>query len=145
MFERHSGFVGGTPVQNVGAYGQDVSELIVSVRCLLIARRGEIIALSREECGFAYRSSILNTSHRDAFVVLNVEYELREGGEPKIVYKDLIEHFEGRTPDLAETRRSRARHSPVEIDDHRIRRSEFPKCRVFFQKSGHKPRKTSRR
>lgn len=97
------GFVGGTPVQNVGAYGQDVSESIVSVRCY-DRGRGEIITLSREECGFAYRSSILNTSHRDAFVVLNVEYELREGGEPKIVYKDLIEHFKGRTPDLAETR-----------------------------------------
>jgi UDP-N-acetylmuramate dehydrogenase len=99
------GSVGGTPVQNVGAYGQDVSESIISVRCF-DRERGEIVTLSRDECGFEYRSSIFNTSHRDTFIVLNVMYGLREGGRPKIVYKDLIGHFSGKTPDLSETRRA---------------------------------------
>lgn len=97
------GFVGGTPVQNVGAYGQEVSETIVSVRCF-DRRDFRIVELSNAECGFSYRRSIFNTTERDRYVVLSVEYALAEGGEPKIVYKDLIEHFSGKSPTLRETR-----------------------------------------
>lgn len=97
------GSVGGTPIQNVGAYGQEVSETIVSVRAL-DRQTGEIRALSNAECGFAYRSSIFNSTERNRFIVLAVTYALRKGGEPKIGYKDIREHFAGRTPNLAETR-----------------------------------------
>src|ERR1700688_1444827 len=55
------GSVGGTPVQNVGAYGQEVAETIVSVQVFDL-RDGEIRELCREACGFSYRSSIFNTS-----------------------------------------------------------------------------------
>src|ERR1700747_2069033 len=47
------GSVGGTPVQNVGAYGQEVSETIVSVRCLE-PTTGEIVTLANVECGLTY-------------------------------------------------------------------------------------------
>src|SRR5262249_47027945 len=53
------GTVGGTPVQNVGAYGQEVSETIVSVRCYDRAK-DEIVELTNEQCGFSYRTSIFN-------------------------------------------------------------------------------------
>src|SRR5207249_655150 len=52
------GTVGGTPVQNVGAYGQEVSETIVGVRCY-DRETGKILDLSNEKCGFRYRVSIL--------------------------------------------------------------------------------------
>jgi len=97
------GSVGGTPIQNVGAYGQDVSETIFSVRCL-DRRSGLTVDLSSSECGFAYRTSIFNSSMRDRYVVLSVTFSLRPGGAPKIVYKDLIEHFYDREPNLTETR-----------------------------------------
>lgn len=97
------GLVGGTPVQNVGAYGQEVSETIVSVRCL-DRESGEVVELSNEECGFAYRTSIFNSTMRDRYVVLAVTFALDPGGKPKIVYKDLKEFFAGRVPTLAETR-----------------------------------------
>ncbi|MEQ1763337.1 MAG: UDP-N-acetylmuramate dehydrogenase [Pyrinomonadaceae bacterium] len=97
------GTVGGTPVQNVGAYGQEVSESIVSVRCFDRAA-GAIIELSNEECGFEYRKSIFNTSNRDRYVVLSVGYRLVKGGDPKIAYKDLQQRFAGRVPSLKETR-----------------------------------------
>jgi UDP-N-acetylmuramate dehydrogenase len=99
------GSVGGTPVQNVGAYGQEVAETIVSVQVFDL-RDGEIRELCREACGFSYRSSIFNTSESGRFIVLCVSYALTPGGKPSISYADLERHFAGRetTPDLAETR-----------------------------------------
>ena len=99
------GSVGGTPVQNVGAYGQEVSETIASVE-VFDRRDGQIRELCNEACGFAYRSSIFNTSERERFIILRVTYALTPGGEPHLEYADLKRHFEGREtrPDLAETR-----------------------------------------
>jgi UDP-N-acetylmuramate dehydrogenase len=84
------GLVGGTPIQNVGAYGQEVSETIVSVRTLDRITR-EVRDISRDECGFGYRRSIFNTVAKERYIVLSVTYELRKGGPPKIAYKDLQE------------------------------------------------------
>jgi UDP-N-acetylmuramate dehydrogenase len=69
------GTVGGTPVQNVGAYGQEASEVISHVRVL---DRGtdSISELSNAECKFAYRASIFNTSARDRYIVLRVAFAL---------------------------------------------------------------------
>lgn len=97
------GFVGATPVQNVGAYGQEVSETIVNVRCL--DRESEhIVTLSNKDCGFLYRQSIFNSTLKDRYVVLSVTYELVPGSGPKIMYKDLVKYFAGQTPTLAQTR-----------------------------------------
>lgn len=97
------GFIGGTPVQNVGAYGQEVSESITSVRCL-DRISDEIVELPSDECGFSYRSSIFNSTARDRYVVLAVTYRLATSGEPKIAYKDIAEVFADRLPTLSETR-----------------------------------------
>ncbi|MEO6333967.1 MAG: UDP-N-acetylmuramate dehydrogenase [Pyrinomonadaceae bacterium] len=97
------GFVGGTPVQNVGAYGQEVSESICSVRCFDRSTR-EIVKLTNSECGFSYRTSIFNSTERDRYVVLAVTYALIPNGPPRIAYKDLNEYFSGREPTLTEAR-----------------------------------------
>lgn len=97
------GSVGGTPVQNVGAYGQEVSETIASVRCF-DRTAGVFTELTNEQCGFEYRKSIFNSSERDRYVVLSVTYRLDRGGKAKIAYKELIEHFSGAEPTLTETR-----------------------------------------
>lgn len=97
------GLVGGTPVQNVGAYGQDVSETIVEVRCLDRTTRN-IVTLSNAECGFSYRSSIFNSTEKDRFIVLAVKYALNVEGVPKLAYRDLIEYFGNASPSLNEVR-----------------------------------------
>jgi UDP-N-acetylmuramate dehydrogenase len=99
------GSVGGTPVQNVGAYGQEVSETIESVQVFDL-KDAQVRELCSEACGFTYRSSIFNTTERGRFVILNVAYALTPGGEPHLEYADLKRHFEGREsrPNLAETR-----------------------------------------
>jgi len=97
------GFVGGTPVQNVGAYGQEVSETIVSVRCINRKTR-KYSEFSHAECKFAYRFSIFNTTEKNLYVVLSVTFALKLHGEPKIVYKDLQNYFGDKKPSLQETR-----------------------------------------
>ena len=99
------GSVGGTPVQNVGAYGQEVSNTIDSVQVFDL-EDGQVRELCNEACGFSYRSSIFNTTERGRFIILRVAYALRPGGEPHIEYADVKRHFAGREsrPNLAETR-----------------------------------------
>ncbi len=97
------GFVGGTPVQNVGAYGQEVSETITAVRCFDRSTK-TIVELDNRDCGFSYRKSIFNTTERDRYIVLAVVYRLTPGGEAKIAYKDLREHLHGKRATLTEVR-----------------------------------------
>jgi UDP-N-acetylmuramate dehydrogenase len=99
------GTVGGTPVQNVGAYGQEVGEAIISVRALDRNTR-RVVVMSNKECGFAYRAGVFNTGGRNRYVVLSVTYALRPAGEPQINYPDLLRSFAGCTerPSLADVR-----------------------------------------
>ena len=86
------GTVGGAPVQNVGAYGQDVSETIVVLRALELAT-GKIRDFTKAECGFAYRTSRFNTVDRNNFVITRVAFALTRGGKPHIEYVDLKKYF----------------------------------------------------
>jgi UDP-N-acetylmuramate dehydrogenase len=67
------GRLGATPIQNVGAYGQDVSETIVEVRAYDRERR-EVVTLDRDACRFSYRNSAFKGSGRH--VVLEVTFAL---------------------------------------------------------------------
>lgn len=99
------GSVGGTPVQNVGAYGQEVSETIESVRAL-DRKEDRIVVLPRQACGFSYRTSIFNSTECGRYIILRVVYRLAQGGAPSLKYADLKEHFaDWKTPpSLAEVR-----------------------------------------
>jgi UDP-N-acetylmuramate dehydrogenase len=103
------GSVGGTPVQNVGAYGQEVSDTVESVRAL-DSKEDRIVVLPKPACGFRYRTSIFNTTERGRYIILRVNYRLKRGGAPSLKYADLQKHFAERLaekktpPSLAETR-----------------------------------------
>lgn len=101
------GSVGGTPVQNVGAYGQEVSETIQSATVLDLNTL-KILNFSREDCGFNYRTSTFNTKARGRYIVLKVVYALRRGGAPKLQYADLQKHFAGanENPTLLQVRKA---------------------------------------
>ncbi len=71
------GSVGATPVQNVGAYGQEVAQTIVSVRTL-DRTTGRVRTFAAADCGFAYRHSRFK-AEPDRFVVLAVTFQLRLG------------------------------------------------------------------
>jgi UDP-N-acetylmuramate dehydrogenase len=103
------GSVGGTPVQNVGAYGQEVADTIESVRALDL-KQDRIVVLPNPACGFRYRTSIFNSAERGRYIILRVNYRLKRGGAPSLKYADLKKHFAERFPErktppsLAETR-----------------------------------------
>ena len=89
------GTVGGSPVQNIGAYGQEVSQTIRRVRAF-DRESYDFVDLSAKECGFGYRRSIFNTTHRDRYIVTRVEFEFDLDAPVKLNYADLQRHFEGK-------------------------------------------------
>jgi UDP-N-acetylmuramate dehydrogenase len=96
------GSVGGTPVQNVGAYGQEVAKAIRSVRAYDVERRA-VVEMSADECGFAYRRSRFNTVDKGRFVILAVGYRLSAGGAPTLEYADIRRVFAaGSNPSVAQ-------------------------------------------
>jgi UDP-N-acetylmuramate dehydrogenase len=102
------GSVGGTPVQNVGAYGQEVSDTIESVRVFDL-KDDRVVVLPKPACGFRYRESIFNTAERGRYIILRVNYRLKRGGTPNLKYTDLQKRFaaqlaEKKNPSLAEVR-----------------------------------------
>jgi len=115
------GSVGGTPVQNVGAYGQEVSDVITNVRCF-DRQTNSIVNLSREDCRFSYRASIFNTTAKDRYIVLQASYSLLNHGAPSIRYADLMREFDraASPPALADVRgavcRIRARKAMLIVE-----------------------------
>jgi len=99
------GLVGATPIQNVGAYGQDVSETITQVRALDV-HSGDTVAFTGADCGFGYRDSRFKQQDRGRYVILGVTFALRPGGAPALRYPELTRHLQdlGHPPSLAETR-----------------------------------------
>lgn len=82
------GTVGGTPVQNVGAYGQEVASTIVRVRAYdLLAQVW--VEFAAAECEFGYRRSRFNGVERGRWVVTRVDYRLTPGGAPAVRYADV--------------------------------------------------------
>ena len=102
------GLVGATPIQNVGAYGQDVSQTITALRAV-DRRDRRPLTLAAADCRFGYRDSLFRSGEPDRYVVLAVTYRLAPGGAPAVRYAELQRHLEGRglaAPTLAETRDS---------------------------------------
>jgi UDP-N-acetylmuramate dehydrogenase len=99
------GTVGAAPVQNIGAYGQEASDVILSVRAY-DRESQDILELSAAECKFGYRSSIFNTTGTGQYIILRVSFGLRADGTPRIHYPDLQLRFgeRSRPPGLREVR-----------------------------------------
>jgi UDP-N-acetylmuramate dehydrogenase len=87
------GTVGGTPVQNVGAYGQEVATVIERVRAFDLEKQ-KFTELGNAECGFGYRCSRFNTTDRGRFMVTRVDYRLQPDGKPTLGYPDVGRELE---------------------------------------------------
>ena len=72
------GLTGATPIQNVGAYGQEVAEIITAVR-VYDRVTGEVRALAGADCGFGYRTSMFKQDGSGRLVVLGVTFRLARG------------------------------------------------------------------
>jgi len=91
------GTVGATPVQNVGAYGVEVKDIISSVRVYNIhAQKFEV--LTNAECRFGYRDSIFKQPDGKKYIVVAVTYRLSVEPRPNLVYADLKKRFADTKP-----------------------------------------------
>jgi UDP-N-acetylmuramate dehydrogenase len=99
------GTIGAAPVQNIGAYGEEISEAVLSIR-VFDREMQDFLELSAAECKFAYRASIFNTIAFDRHIILRVTLGLRLDGDPRIHYRDLQQRFGSRAkaPSLREVR-----------------------------------------
>jgi UDP-N-acetylmuramate dehydrogenase len=102
------GQAGAAFVQNIGAYGQQVSDVVLSAQVMKIPT-GEIQVLSAADCGFGYRRSIFNTAARGQLIIVGLTLRLAKHGRPQLDYPDVRAYFEERgvaEPSLTEIRRA---------------------------------------
>lgn len=116
------GTVGATPIQNVGAYGVEVGNLIEEVKVYSL-REQKFIAMTKDDCRFGYRDSIFKSEAGKDLIVVSVTYSLSTTPSPQIHYKDLAEYFSNHshTPSQLEIR-----NAVVEI-----RSKKFPDWKKF--------------
>ena len=100
------GNTGATPVQNIGAYGQEVKDTIKYVEAY-DTNKDKIVKLTNEECNFAYRDSVFKSSQKGRYIICFVAFKLskEQAGIPK--YKDVINYFKDKNitkPSLREIR-----------------------------------------
>ncbi|HTQ07168.1 MAG TPA: UDP-N-acetylmuramate dehydrogenase [Polyangiaceae bacterium] len=101
------GLAGATPIQNVGAYGQEVAETIASVR-VLDRETLETEVFSAAACRFGYRDSFFKSDAPERYVVLGVSFRLRPNAPPSVRYAELAQSLasDGAEPTLERVRRA---------------------------------------
>lgn len=89
------GRVGATPIQNVGAYGKETSESLVSVEALdLVTKR--LVDLRASDCEFGYRTSRFKTRDHGRFIITRVTYRLAVNGKPVVSYPEIQSYLADR-------------------------------------------------
>jgi UDP-N-acetylmuramate dehydrogenase len=86
------GTAGGTPIQNVGAYGQEVATVIEWVAAFDRVKRAAV-RLSRDDCGFAYRMSRFKREDAGRFMISEVAFRLKSGASPTVTYPDVVDYL----------------------------------------------------
>lgn len=88
------GSVGAAPIQNIGAYGVEVKDLITELSTVEIASGIEVSFLN-ESCQFAYRDSIFKHTFKDKYIITSVTFKLSKIAETNLTYPALQEYFSG--------------------------------------------------
>ena len=100
------GQVGATPIQNVGAYGQEVADTITRVQVVDRAG-GTPFWISNADCAFGYRTSRFKGRDRNRYIVTAVEFALKPNAPPVTTYRDIARYLEQEqitAPTLAQVR-----------------------------------------
>lgn len=89
------GTAGAAPVQNVGAYGQEVSETLQSLEAY-DSRTGSVVVLQNSDCDFRYRDSIFRSSEKGRFVILSITLKLSKNLPQPPFYETLQKYLDER-------------------------------------------------
>lgn len=100
------GTVGACPIQNIGAYGAEVKNTIVSVRGVF-RNTADSFELSADECQFGYRNSIFKNTLKNIAIITGVTFRLKKPATPDLSYKDLRETLANTpSPGIAQVRQA---------------------------------------
>lgn len=99
------GTVGATPVQNVGAYGVEVGDLISEVEAVNVDD-GTVKIFSNSACEFSYRNSFFKKENGKKYFITKIKFKLNKIPNPKISYADLVKKFSDTVPTQSEIRES---------------------------------------
>lgn len=108
---------GAALVQNIGAYGAQLSDTFESAEVLEMTS-GQVRKLSAGECGLAYRRSIFNSERKGDFFILAIELNLQPRRNPNLNYKDVKSHFE--EAGIAEPSEAQIRKAIIAIRDRKF-------------------------
>lgn len=86
------GQVGAALVQNIGAYGQQISDTLESTEVVELST-GEVKSFRKEHAGLGYRQSIFNTTHKGLYLILSITLRLAKEARPNLSYPDVKRWF----------------------------------------------------
>lgn len=116
------GTIGATPIQNVGAYGQEIKDTLLEVKVFDIESKEER-KLTNEECEFSYRDSIFKHRAKDKYVILDVTLRLRKNIPKMPDYPGVKKYFDGigiTNPTIQEIRQAIIAIRGVKLPDPKV-------------------------
>ena len=88
------GLTGAAPVQNIGAYGAEISQTLVELNAL-DTHSGEFVVIKNQACGFAYRTSRFKTTDKDRFIITSITLKLSKSPPAPPFYESLAKYLAG--------------------------------------------------
>jgi UDP-N-acetylmuramate dehydrogenase len=89
------GTVGAAPVQNIGAYGQEIKDVLLNLEAFDISK-SQAVNFSNSECKFSYRNSIFKQAAKNKFIITSVTFKLKKNFQPNLTYSALINTFKSK-------------------------------------------------
>lgn len=122
------GTVGASAVQNIGAYGQEVAETVMSVKALDLTNNN-FIELSNNDCRFSYRQSIFNSQEKGRYVIFEITYKLAKSGNFSLGYQDMAYFREDKDLSLEKVRNEIIKIRTNKLPDY----NKLPNVGSFFK------------
>ncbi len=127
------GTIGATPVQNVGAYGQEIADTLIELEAYDLLTLG-FVRITREECGFSYRNSTFKATENRRYVIASVSLQLRRGNPSPPFYDSLQKYFEAHNMDSERITPHDVRQAVIAIRSKKLPDpSQIPNCGSFFK------------
>ena len=116
------GSVGAAPIQNIGAYGQELSDTFLSLEGILI-ENGEKKIFLKDDCKFSYRKSVFKEELKNKIIITSVRLRLSKNAKVNATYKALVEYFSSKektNPTIKDVRKAVAEIRQSRLPDPKV-------------------------
>jgi UDP-N-acetylmuramate dehydrogenase len=124
------GTVGAAPVQNIGAYGQEIKDVVLNLEAFEISTL-QTVSFSNSDCKFSYRNSIFKQEAKNKFIITSVTFELKKNFQPNFSYPALVNAFKSKR--ISEPTIKQIAETVIEIRQSKLPdHSVLSNCGSFF-------------